>query len=352
VLGPPVRAIGDKMPSYSLPSYISPGDDAPSGPSWRIRIRRYLPYIITTIALTLLIIVSVLLWRESGERFVRLPAGTYSGEVHDVLGSMPAAFYLEVTPKRNEALVFIMKSGIPSQKVPLVGRGVDASESDWVLPVTVASEDPLKFTGGSLSGDRYEGTVSATTSGARGHWFLRPVKGAPTRDDELLAVRVWLTLNAELEEVERRIESAQSAIPHQKKELVQLSEFIAEGEQLKRNADRKFSEEKARLSHVDAALTRARDEVAKLKQRYELAQRLTPTGKLVALSREALEREARWIEAVLTSGGTVMPPEVEANIKRGERVIQLKREIELERRKIDELLAATEQMAEMPREGE
>lgn len=312
-----------------------------------MRVPRHLPRLIAGLALLSLLVVSAFLWFEVRERFPTLERGRYLGTLSvSVLGEDDGSevpFYLENLSEQREFFIHVPRKEIKPQTVQWMLRGTDSKDGDSGLPISLSTDvGQLKFVG-KRDEKGYSGNVYNVDRGLKGRWKLRLSNfGDSETPENTRPLHVWLTLRAELLEADRKITTAEKALPEQASEIEKLRQFIGEGEQLKRNADKKLDEEKAKLQAVEAAYEKAAGEVLRLKQQYELAQRLTPMGKLVALSRESLDREGRWIEAVLRGGGAPLPmsEEMEEQVRRGEKVLKLRREIELEKRKIEDLSVA------------
>lgn len=324
-----------------------------------MRIPRHLPRIIAGVALLSLLVVSAFLWFEVRERFPKIEPGRYLGTISvSVFGDGDGSevpLYLENISEQREFFIHIPRQEVQPQLVQWMLRGTDTKDGEMGLPISLVSESgQLKFVGKRDDKGGYSGSVYNVDRGLKGRWKLRPADLRGSESPESMRyLQVWLSLKAELHEADRKIAATEKALPEQEAEIEKLRQFVGEGVQLKRNADRKLEEEKAKLEEMEAVYAKAAEEVLKLKQQYELAQRLTPMGKLVALSRESLEREGRWIEAVLKGGGAALPlsEEMEEQVKKGERVLKLRREIELEKRKFEEYLPPPENPSG-PREEE
>jgi len=167
-------------------------------------------------------------------------------------------------------------------------------------------------------------------------WVLQAIREEnPSRDDSRLAeMRLWLLLDSELKDVSNQIVLAERRVPEQRLEIERLTQVLGEGQKFRSKANEKFTLAQQELKQAQAALLAKREEVAGLEAAYDLAQRVTPMGRLVSLSRESLEREWRWVDSAIKSQGPVQTEEFLAAIEKGEKILVLKREIALEEIKI------------------
>lgn len=301
-------------------------------------VRRFLPHIVAVLALISLLIVSTLLWLEIKRRFPMLEPGGYFGVIQ---GAFPdqdeqLRFYVERPPEGDDLFFCILKDGWKPQIVSAVMRSGD-SDNGWLLPVTVVGERAkLKFIGARTGPGSYRGSVTNLADAAEGAWTLDAVKDSPSvmSPNDVDDLRLWLRKRAELAEVEAAIREAEARVPQQKADIEKLTEFISERGQVQASADAKFRSAKDELAHTKRELEERQDRLRKLQERIEISQRVSPSGKLAMLSRESLERDARWAESILRTSGAETVAGLDVAVERGEKVIALKREIEFEKNSI------------------
>lgn len=307
---------------------------------WNIAtFKRFMPHAVAVLALICLMIVSTLLWLEMKRRFPVLEPGGYFGTAHGVLGeSQDVAIYVERPPRSDDLLFCVLREGFRPQVVSAVIRDAENDGQGWLLPVTVVGEGAkLKFIGARIGPNAYQGTVVNLDSDAEGTWSLRGVEtfDADLKNDQELLL--WLRRRVDLAEIERQIHEAETRIPQQKADIEKLTNFISEREQVRESADTKLVAAQDERSVIRQALKEKRDKLARLQERIEIAQRLSPQGKLVTLSRESLERDARWAESLLRTAGAETVPGLDRAVERAEKIAALKREIELEKNLIFKL---------------
>ena len=311
----------------------------------RAAVRKFLPHIIAVLALLSLLIVSTLLWMEIKRRFPVLETGGYFGTLHGVFSEEdePTHIYVERLPQGDDLFFCVLREGWKPQIVSAVMRS-GGSESEWLLPVTVVGENAkLKFIGTHVGPGAYQGSVSDLVTNTEGTWTLESVQdlstGVSAADQEEL--RLWLRKRAEISEVELKIKEFEARVPQQKADIDKLTDFISERGQVQASADAKFKNAKDELSQTKKELDERRATLRKLQERIEISQRISPGGKLAALARESLERDARWSESLLRTSGAETVTGLDAAVERGEKILQLKRDIEFEKNSIFQLKFAS-----------
>ncbi|MBN8548816.1 MAG: hypothetical protein J0M12_05840 [Deltaproteobacteria bacterium] len=316
-------------------------ESAPQPTPTASRLRKFLPHIVAVLALLSLLVVSTLLWLEIKRRFPVLEPGGYYGTLRGVLDESegPLHFYVERQPQGDDLFFCVLNEGWKPQVVSAVIRS-GGSDSGWLLPVTVVGEKAkLKFIGTRIGPGEYQGTVSDMSSSAEGSWTLHAVQDSPAAisasDEEEL--RLWLRKRAELTEVERKIKEFEARVPQQKADIEKVTEFISERGQVQASSDAQLKSAKDEQSQVRKDLDAAQDRLRRLQERIEISQRISPSGKLAALGRESLERDARWAESLLRTSGAETVTGLDDAVVRGQKILEMKREIELEKNTIFKL---------------
>ncbi len=303
-------------------------------------------YLIGGFLLVLLLVVSWLLFREWSKRFPRLEVGSYvgvlrgydSGRGDSTEKKRSVKLYIERGAGSEELLVVVLRTGWEPEIISGVLSDAGSPDSD-LLPILVKGDDEeLTLTGSKVEKGKYAGWF--TGKNRKGSWELNQVSPElqSGESDERKDARLWLLLQAELLDVETKVEEAENLVPQQRAELERLTSFITEGERLKAKANEKFSQLNSDLERVKKELRERQAEGKKLEQTLEVSQKVSGMGKLVALSRESLEREGRWIDSMLKPYGGQPPEDLEGAVERGEKIQELKREIALEKGKIERLL--------------
>lgn len=285
---------------------------------------------------------TVLFWSESVQSFPHVPPGSYIGSFKVANGAEEeeeTRFYLQSDDQQKELLVVVLKAGWQPQKIGFASFAGNAS-GDALQPLILKGpEGEFRLSGEKLADGKFGGRAEDLSKGAQAQWSLVQLQEtAPDETSpEMVDTRLWLLLKAELADVDARIAQTEALLPTQEAEIDELGKYITEGRQLKNNADNKFQLAKEQLAKSRAALSAKRAEAEKLAKQFELSQKVTPMGKLVALSRESLEREGRWIESMRKTNPNMPSPTVDAGLERARMILDLRREIEQEHAKIDEI---------------
>ena len=294
-------------------------------------------HLVTLLAIIALFVVSVLWWRnEVSTRFPQIAAGAYLGEIAGLaLNSKSDAIgiYVERHAGSEEISFTLLDAEWQPQKVSLVERGVDSFDSKWSLPLTISNDKvKLRFIGSQFGETGYAGSVYDLSSGRRGSWNLMPVASTDSAQSEIgdRDLQKWLQLRAELVDVDTQISQAESHSPELSREIERLTNLISEGQALRSNADKKLRDEWDQLKNLRTQLSKKQSELRKARAQFDLSQRVTGMGRLVALSREAYEREERWLKVNLQTDTQPPSPEQQKELERAQKVAELRRKINLQ----------------------
>ena len=262
---------------------------------------------------------------------------------------------MQVEENQNLGTLIIFKDNFEPARISFLNQKGAFMWANRVLPITVSdATSAYVFTGSSdTEEDSYSGKVKILQSGAIGSWQLKKLGES---SDEISAsmkadLHLWLLLKSEQNDVTEKLTKYVDLISSQRNEIQKLIKFITDRETLRTNADKKLNAERNELLALQNKFAQRQQEVRKLEKQVELAYRVTPMGKLVSLSRESLERDGRWIDSMLKSVPSDMDIELTENqIAEAEKVLSLKKQIELENEKIYKLLHPEEQQSLQPGE--
>ena len=294
-----------------------------------------LPWVAAALALACLLGASFAYWRGAQERFPRLPSGAYRGIIRDFFPE-PVQLYVESLAENEDVFVLLLRPDWLPQLVAASGPGAPGS-GDWVFPLTISGpETGLKFTGATQGPGAYGGLVSSPGGERTGIWQLQrmPASQVDMSQDEQSRVKAWMVLSGELEDVEARIAASDRRLTEQKSEIEKLGDLVAEGNSLKTRADRKYQDVQSELAGLREELSAKRAEASKLEASILLSQRVTPTGHLVSLARESLDREWRWLEAMYRAGPVVDNKDINDAAARADELLALKKAVLLEQDRI------------------
>lgn len=307
--------------------------------------RRWAPHLLAIAALVALVVISCLFWLEVSKRFPRVAAGSYVGKISGAgLGSKDreVKFYVERAPGSEDLFFVIMEPGWVPQVVSAVVGSTARMQSEWLLPVIVQGPSArLKFTGTTVGPGQYNGALVNLDSAQEGEWSLRALQEEPplaTAADSAM-IRLWLLLQSELSDVEEKIAQAAQEIPLQKEEIERLTNLLTEGQELKSRANEKYALARDELHRALEELENRRQEAKRLEASFEVSQRVTAEGRLVSLARESLEREWRWVDSMLRAGVKDQSEDLQAAIDKGQKIFDLKQQLELEKEALQRLAA-------------
>ncbi|MBX7138377.1 MAG: hypothetical protein K1X83_10360 [Oligoflexia bacterium] len=281
-------------------------------------------------------------WAQSHEHFPKLSAGHYVGYITGVEeGRHRLPIYIQSQESSGNLMFAVLASGWAPQILTPVTLGNGDSDTDFFLPLIVGSENlRFKLVGECASATHCAGKVYQQPKGRRGEWeFTR--KEVETGTGPQTSLEQWLRLRQALLEIDRRIAEAEKMAESQKGEIERLTDIVTEGKGLKAKADQKFDQVSVQLKALREKLRTKQQEVDNLEGQIAISQRVTPMGKLVSLARETLEREARWVESMLSGNPSRENMErVDAEFSKAQKLFDLKRQIASEQDRIDRLASA------------
>jgi hypothetical protein len=259
--------------------------------------------------------------------FPTLAPGTYVGLCKFQDGGRTLPWGVVGDERASTVAVFVGDVRIPAQRVAThdpTGRSR--------LPLLVGGADArLRFTGKEVSPGEYGGEFFNPISNERGTWTLQRVPGetiAPALKDDLTR---WFALWQELESVEGEIQKAQQQIDERKASVDNLHAYVSDGEILKKTADQRLGRADSELDAARAELSDRQAQLDRAIRDFDLSERISPQGKLVFLSRQAIQRDSRWIELTLKLLAPETSPGFQQAVERAQRVKELKRKIAEER---------------------
>jgi hypothetical protein len=290
-----------------------------------------------------------LFYSEIHSSFPDLPPGRYAGALSYMAeGNVPrkVSWLIDKAAPGSEIAAFISDDEIPAQRVA-GSIGLDAA-----LPLIVSGpRSRLRFVGSTSSDGIYGGDFLNPITGEAGTWTLSRVETVTTASSDSADLQAWALRWSELQDISQKTANLNAKLGEQRAKIEKLDRFIVDEDALRKKAD-------SRLGMTTEAVQSARTEMSQLRieldttlRDIELAQRVSPRGHLVVLSRESIAREAAWIEGSLQLVSPETAPGFEQSLERALRVKSLKDEIALERKRISELETASRYRGEAPETG-
>ena len=279
---------------------------------------------VSTVAL---IVGGVLLVREFNRGFPQLRPGVYAGTFVSKSNGKAIPWWVESTVGSPDLFVSIGAQGVPAQ------RGVFVEPSSGTrLPLIVSGADRrFRVTGREDEGGEYEGDYSDPITSDSGTWRLKrfdvPALEKVERDDLVDWVSTWQTLRT----VEAKIEDIKKVYDVDEARIEKLHRYAVEEDSLQKAADSRLSSTASALDDVKKQNAAKRAELEGLLRNIDIAKRVSPEGRLVELSRESVNREAKWIEQALQLTAPDLSGGFEKDYERALRVKALQDQVNDER---------------------
>lgn len=289
------------------------------------------------------VVVVGLVWFELDRRFPLLSPGIYSGRIEGLFGHARVGIYAERSEGSDGLILVVVRSGWYPQRVRLTPvKGLPFFATGAMPVVAVGATGRLKFVGKQLAEGRYGGTVRDSVSRASGRWELRL---SSLKVQDFIADPEFLelaSLRADLEAATRQADLLEALHEGLQAKVVEISRNLSNQQELNSTAEDRTKRLRTNLVKERRALEQREQEVIELQKQLEVAQRVTAMGRLVALSRESLERDSRWISAVLSEVAQFGEVDPEA-VKTAAEIVSLMDETEQEREELQRLERAISQ---------
>lgn len=240
--------------------------------------------------------------------FPPLSSGVYVGALH-VEGSEAKPFFIDSSAGPRDLVVAVGDAAMPAQRT----RTFDDTGTAGLPLILTGSKTRLRMIGSEREPGVFEGTFLDPIRNERGKWRLKRVAVKEPSAAYNRELQTWAHAFQELQTVEQELTTH------------------------KRVGDaRNPSASYADVSATDLSdLQPLREELAQNARRLELSGRLSDSGRLVHLSRETIDREARWIEQVLKLEAPETNPSFQGDLARAYRVKELLDQIAVERQALD-----------------
>ena len=284
------------------------------------------------ISLILAGLVFILAYQIGGSPgFPVLQEGRYAGQLklQDEMTLQGNTGHLDIFAEKgsgHELLLIVSDNSAQSNSKRIHHFDMDGKD------IKIKIAESTFFMQGSREGDLYKGTVSDETGSPKGDWYLRSISPGDDHDNnnEQSVVYELLTLSAEIRKIDQEINVQELTVSQQKSEIERLTYYLTEGNALRHNTDKRYAEKKRELADLQNEKKIKLEEARKLRERFEIAQRIGGMGKLVYLARNAVELESRWFESMYSSSRSGIGSDFDEVVARAERIMALKEEIRSE----------------------
>ncbi len=269
--------------------------------------------------------------------FPDLPRGIYAGVLqYSTESASQVPFVVDKGGSSQGVVVAVSGDDFPPQVVP------DASSDGIGQPLIVSGKSArLRFVGRQEGDSGYVGEFIDPVNTREGRWYLRRVDMPLRPLNDVGDLKEWVEVWNDLTVVVHRVRAVEAKIAEQRARIEKLQGVITDGNALRKKADSRFGAATEAVQDARGRLKRRQEEVVVAFRDLELSQQVSPRGRLVALSRESVAREARAIEASLQLLSPIMMPDFEKALEKALRVKFLKEQIEAESKRIAQIDAAT-----------
>lgn len=282
---------------------------------------RRLVSVLFVVTLLALVVGGYLFFNEYTRVFPQLQVGMYAGTLTSSDGGDSVPMLVDVRPGGSEVFVSIGDDQIPAQRVLIA-----EPSSGTRLPLILTGEERrLRLTGDDNSHGHFSGEFVDPISSKNGTWLLHRVSVSELKAEEKQALASWTGVWVAQDAIAARVNEL-------KRSIAQADARLVVARQSANEAARIRTQEKIPSESPSVSESKNKpDELLALVQSFEVGQKVSPTGRLVALSRESIQRDAAWIENALHLAAPEVSGDFEAQYERALRVKALQDQIADER---------------------
>jgi hypothetical protein len=274
-----------------------------------------------------LVVGGALFFREYNRVFPGLSPGFYGGMIVAADKKTGVPWALEVRPGGTEVYVSIGEEDLPAQRALVV-----EPSSGTRLPLIVSGEGRrLRITGVQQEEGRFKGEYSDPISAEKGAWTLDRVSFSELNNENRAVLIAWgnawnvgYATSSAIQELQKKIELT-------KAQISQVQEVSAKSEGLRALLPPTDAERVATNEEAEREITSKKSELNVLIQTLDLSNKVSPAARLVALSRESIQRDAAWIENALHLTAPEESADFDEKYERARRVKALQDQIADER---------------------
>lgn len=269
-----------------------------------------------------------LFFSEVTSAFPELKSGSYVGSL-DFQGGTSRTIPWAIRIDKEETEVFIGDEDFPALRLP--APRVNGQN----LPFTISGNSiRLRLIGKLHSNGAASGTFLNSINGEEGTWTLFSNTNSPLSSSEAADLQRWGVVWAELQINTAKRVALEAKVSQQRSKINKLSQIVGSGGALQQEGTSRLGEATGAVASAKSDITDLQEKINTVARDIALARDLSPRGRLVSLSRESIEREARWIEGSLQLVTPDSIPDFNQAFERALRVKELKDQIEQERERI------------------
>jgi cell division protein FtsB len=196
----------------------------------------------------------------------------------------------------------------------------------------------LRLSGREADGTELEGHVLDPITGEEGVWNLtRTAVQQQLTPEQASELRSWFSIRRDVDKLEEQLEALRLKSDSQRARIDKFQRYVFNDNALKETAASRLGSTAGSIQTVRTEVDSLRAKLDESIRALETAERVSPAGNLVGLSRETLQRESRWIELTLRLLAPETTAGFEQSLERAYRVKTLQDRIADERRKLADL---------------
>lgn len=243
-----------------------------------------------------------LLWRsEQSHRFPIMQPGVYLGYIDGMESArIPVRAYVGAE-SRTVSILPLRDGALPLSAPVLLRSSLSGEAAADAFPLPVRGRrGEIKLAGNRFGPDNnYRGTVLNSARTEIGSWELRRESAemeVPARE-----AQEWLSEASRLEKRESERRKLGTTLASLKAEIARVKSASRDESALEANARIKEKEETDALNHAIGESLKLTKQIEQLRKQLDLAQRLSPGGRLVQLSRDTLRKEESFFMRALNA---------------------------------------------------
>ena len=237
-----------------------------------------------------------LIEQYSAKTFPDIPAGKYWGVISKELSHIEAGTRVFLERSEKDDIIYFTLIDSEASRALEIPLDYSTLQNDGSFAaVTITLEGKLIKLFGERGRDHdYEGMIVDASTGNTSPWALNSifVRGISVESEENL--KHLLLLNSEANLVRERSKALSEELERSKSDALMITSYAAgeeEGSSLL-NAELKKLETETSNTHL--RIKELEKNAKSLQKQIELSKKISPRGRLVALTRETLERDRRW----------------------------------------------------------
>jgi hypothetical protein len=266
--------------------------------------------------------------------FPPLGPGLYVGSIRLADGTRVIPWFVERLDKDVDPLVLVVDPRYQAQRISL-GHASGTSRAPLIV---TGDGSRLRLSGREADATELEGHVLDPITGEEGVWNLvRTAVQQQLTPEQASELRSWFSIRRDVDKLDEQLEALRLKSDSQRARMDKFQRYVFNDNSLKETAASRLGSTAGSIQAVRTEVDSLRAKLDESIRALETAEHVSPAGNLVVLSREALQRESRWIELTLRLLAPETTAGFEQSLERAYRVKTLQDRIADERRKLADL---------------